>query len=470
MRRCLYTFGLLLIASTAFTQSKSAEDAEREKLIAASQSGASPLFFDPAAKDVPVIQLSTFKDPREFNIRKGLPNFFAKAKAGKPVTVAYIGGSITQGVYGYRTRSARYIQSMFPNTPMKAINAGVSGTGTDLGACRLQEQVLQYHPDVIFIEFAVNGAYRDGMEGMIRQIWQYDPNIDICLIYTIHSGQTKLYAAGEIPENIQGLETIAAHYNIPSIHMGIEAAMLEKEDKLVWKADTATPGKILFSKDGTHPEEPGGNLYAAAIGRAFNMMKENTKAVKHALPAAMIPGNWSDATMYNPSVAQFSKEWKKIAPAQDARLKQFAGWFSEVMTAEQPGASFTFRFKGNMFGIFDIGGPESGQIEITVDGKSVRVKDRGIKGSHQFETSDLRTNVINRFFTFCNNRYRGQYEFINVPQGEHEVTITLSAQKSDKAAILGPKQLTDITANSAKYDRTVLYIGKILVRGEVLSK
>ncbi len=26
------------------------------------------------------------------------------------------------------------------------------------------EQVLQYHPDLVFIEFAVNGAYKDGME------------------------------------------------------------------------------------------------------------------------------------------------------------------------------------------------------------------------------------------------------------------------------------------------------------------
>lgn len=469
MRSCICLFTAVLLSGLALAQNKNADEAEREKLIAASQSGATPLFFDPAAADIPVIQPGDFNDPGEFTVRHGLPNFFYKAKAGKPVTMAYIGGSITQAVHGYRTRSARYIQSLFPAVTIKAINAGVSGTGTDLGACRLQEQVLQYHPDLIFIEFAANGAYRDGMEGMIRQIRKYDPHIDICLLYTIYGGQTTIYAAGEVPENIQGLETIAAYYNLPSIHLGKEAALLEKADKLTWKGDSAVPGKVLFSRDGTHPLEEGGNLYAAAIARAFNAMQNKTAAVKYTLPAPLIPDNWEDAKMVTPSVAQFSKEFRKVNTAQNEKLKQFAGWFPFVMMAERPGASFTFRFRGSMFGFFDIGGPESGQVEVQVDGQPVKVKVKGIKGSRLLEVSDQGIEPVNRFFTFCNNRYRGQYELITVTPGEHMVTITLSAQKSDKAAILGSKQLADITANPAKYDQTVLYIGQLLVRGEVLK-
>lgn len=470
MPSCLYVFTFLLMAGTVVAQSKNAEDAAREKLIAASQSGAAPLFFDPAAADIPVIQPGDFNDPAAFAIRNGLPNFFYKAKAGRPVTIGYIGGSITQAIHGYRTQSARYIQSMFPAVTMKAINAGVAGTGTDIGSCRLYEQLLQYHPDIVFIEFAVNGAYRDGMEGMIRQIRKYDPYIDICLIYTLYGGQTKIYAAGKVPENIQGLETIAAYYDLPSIHLGMEAAMLEKADKLVWKGDSAAPGKILFSRDGTHPLKEGGHLYAAAIARAFRVMQHKAAMVKYTLPAPWIPDNWEDAKMYAPSVAQFSKEFKRVDHAQDEKLKQFAGWFPYVMKAEQPGASFTFRFKGSLFGFFDIGGPESGQVEVTVDGKPVRLQDKGIQGARMLGINEQGSEVVNRFFTFCNNRYRGQYELIAVTPGEHVVTITLSAQKANKTAILGSKQLADIRANPAKYDQTVVYIGKILVRGEVLSK
>ncbi len=95
--------------------------------------------------------------------------FFAKAKAGKPLKVGFIGGSITQGNAGYRPQVLRYLQAMFPHNDIKALNAGVSGTGTDLGACRIREQLLQYQPDLIFVEFAVNGAYAEGMEGIVRQ-------------------------------------------------------------------------------------------------------------------------------------------------------------------------------------------------------------------------------------------------------------------------------------------------------------
>jgi lysophospholipase L1-like esterase len=467
----LYTLFCLLLHCTITAQTKTSEDAERERSIAASQSGASPLFFYPAVKGVPLAIPDSFHDAKEFTLRKGLPNFFHKVRAGKPVTIGYIGGSITQAMYCYRTKLAAYIQGMYPAVTMKGINAGVSGTGTDLGACRLYDQLLQYHPDLVFVEFAVNGAYAPGMEGIVRQIWKNNPNTDICFIYTIYTGQTKVYAAGRVPENIQGLDKIAAHYNIPAVHMGLEAAMLEKAGKLVWKGDSASaPSTIVFSKDGTHPVEAGGNLYAAAVARAMRAMKEVAAPVKHELPAPLIEGNWEDAAMYAPlQLATFSKGWRKVNTREDGALKQFAGWFPYVMKAAQPGESFTFRFRGTLFGFFDIGGPEVGQLQVTIDGKPVKLKTIATSGTRLVQANFQEgSDVINRFNNYCNNRYRGQYECIEVTSGEHTVTIHLSAQKADKVAILGKNQLADITANPGKYDSTVIYIGKILLRGEMI--
>ena len=108
-------FLLCLLTTTAFSQPGN------EQLIAASQAGASPLFFEPAAADV--IQPPAFDNTKECTVRSGLPNFFHKVQSGKSVTIAYIGGSITQGVHCYRTSSARYIQSLYPAVKMKFINA-----------------------------------------------------------------------------------------------------------------------------------------------------------------------------------------------------------------------------------------------------------------------------------------------------------------------------------------------------------
>lgn len=468
-----YFIGVLCMGMLLQTAAQSREDAERARLIAASQAGASPLYFNPADPAIPLITPGNYNNPAECTVRGGMPHFFKKVAAGKPVTIGFIGGSITQGNQCYRPQTARYIQSMYPGVTMKGINAGVSGTGTDLGACRLKDQLLQHHPDVIFVEFAVNGAYTDGMEGIIRQIRQFDPAIDICLIYTIHNEQTKIYTAGNIPENIQGLEKIAEHYHLPSIHLGMEAAVLEKEGRLVWKGDSATAaGRIVFSTDGTHPITAGGNLYAAAIARGLKKMKQYIPTSPYTLPAPLIADNWEDAGMYAPEdIATFSAGWSKENPAGSPQ-KQFTGWFPYIMKAAQPGASFTCKFKGSMFGFFDIGGPEMGQLEVIIDGTPVRLADSGLKGTRQLKVVDASapdgSNVINRFNNYCNNRYRGQYEFIKLSPGIHTVTLRVSSQKADKIKILGDKQLEDITRNPAKYDKTAVYIGKILLRGTPL--
>lgn len=464
-------------------------------LIAASQAGASPLYFQPGA-GTPLVTPGTFYNAQECTPRNGLPAFFKKAAAGKPLLVGFIGGSITQGNWGYRPQTLRYLQAMFPGVDIKALNAGVSGTGTDLGASRVREQLLQHGPDLVFVEFAVNGAYAPGMEGIVRQVKK--SGAEVCLIYTITGPQTKIYAAGQVPENILGLEKVAAHYGVPSIHLGMEAAMLEQQGRLLWKGEAGdTAGHILFSRDGVHPLTAGGNVYAAAIARGLEKMlkqPEGVTGVKNgdqairlhqqdanagqanrqgqpnastrpgattgALPQPLFPDNWETAGMYAPrSIATFSGKWEQVT------LPQFAPWFPEIEKAVAPGASCTFGFTGSGFGIFDVGGPEAGQITIMVNGKTMRVQPPLVQGTQVYKLVEGDSIPVNRFNSYCNNRYRGQHQFFTLPEGKYTVTIRLSSQKADKAAILGPNQQEDIREHPEKYSQGVLYLGRILIKG-----
>jgi len=440
-----------------------------EILIAQSQTGASPLFFDATDIPTPNIRTQIFSDPHEFSVRAGLPNFFNKVKNEKSVTIGYLGGSITRADNQYRKQSLKLMQNIFPLVNVFGINAGVSGTGTDLGACRLHEQLLKYNPDLIFIEFAVNGAFPDGMEGMIRQIWKYNPKIDICLIYTISENQTKIYAGGKIPDNIRSLEKIADYYSIPSVHMGLQAAILEKRGELVWKADSSfQKNLIVFSADGTHPLEAGGNLYAESIARAMLNMNSIAEDRVHKIGNPLIADNWEDAKMLDPkSFATFSPEWDIVDPKTIESLNQFSGWFPYVMKAEKSGAWIKFRFNGTMLGIFDIGGPEVGQIELELDGFKMNFEE---KSSINFTATKNKSDsyAINRFNRFCNNRYRGQCVFIKTDPGVHTVILKIANEIPDKTKILGDTQLSDLTLNPEKYNRSVIYLGKILLRGEVI--
>lgn len=446
------------------------EQADIDK-IAASQAGSSPLLFIvPDEKVLPVVPNVFFCDS-ECTVRSGIPNLLSKIKSEKEITIAFIGGSVTQARDGYRIQTARYIQSRFPKTTFRWINAGVSGTGTDLGAFRIREQVLHYQPDLIFIEFAVNGAYQPGMEGMIRQIIKTNPFTDICLIYTIKNGQTEIYQRGEIPHNIQGLELIAEHYRLPSIHLGMEVASLEAQGKLVWKGTSEEAGdRILFSKDGIHPLKSGGNIYAAAIARAIEKMNILDIPKEHKLPAPLITDVWEDAGMYNPlEVAVFDESWIPLMTKYSS-LKQFQGWFDMVMTANKPEASFSFFFEGDQFGIFDIGGPEVGQLSIWIDDRPVGIKMISDYEYRLWKVCDLGNDtILNRFNRFCNDRYRGQYDIIQLKQGRHKVTLRISPEKANKQEILDSHNLKDIMTNPEKYDQTFIYLGRILLRGKPIE-
>ena len=80
-----------------------------------------------AASSVPAVEHRT---------RAGLPRFFAKAKAGGEVRVAYLGGSITAAP-GWRVKSLAWLQQRFPRASFIEINAAIGGTGSDLGAFRV---------------------------------------------------------------------------------------------------------------------------------------------------------------------------------------------------------------------------------------------------------------------------------------------------------------------------------------------
>ena len=97
-----------------------------------------------------------------FRIQKAIQ----KAKSGKPVTLAYIGGSITQGAGAtpihtecYAYKSWKMFQKKFAiKENVKFIKAGVGGTPSELGMLRFERDVLRENeqPDIIVIEFAVN--------------------------------------------------------------------------------------------------------------------------------------------------------------------------------------------------------------------------------------------------------------------------------------------------------------------------
>jgi lysophospholipase L1-like esterase len=168
------------------------------------------------------LMLPEYEHPEELRIRRGMPNALNKLIGGGRVAVGYIGGSITQQ-NGWRPRTTAWLKSRFSSAQIVEINAAISGTAADFGAARIDEHVLAYDPDLVFVEFVVNGGDIPSMEGLVRKIRKRNPHTDICFVYTLKADRIPSYQPGAepiLPDSLTAFEAVADHYGIPSIDFG----------------------------------------------------------------------------------------------------------------------------------------------------------------------------------------------------------------------------------------------------------
>lgn len=135
---------------------------------------------------------------------RALAAVMKKAASGEKVTIACIGGSITQGTIskgsldsevGFNKSYAdiffMWWQENFPETEFEFINAGIGGTDSYLGVHRVQKDVLDYEPDLVLVEFSVNDAdsqfYKKSYDNLVRKILLSDSSPAVMLLYM---GQT----------------------------------------------------------------------------------------------------------------------------------------------------------------------------------------------------------------------------------------------------------------------------------------
>lgn len=325
------------------------------------------------------------KTAEELRAREGLPNFFAKMARAGDVRIAYLGGSITKAE-GWRVKTLAHFTSANPKANIIEINAAVSGTGSTYGACRLRDHVLRHNPDLVFVEFRVNGGDLKSMEGIVRQIRANDPMTEICFVYTISEHMVKSLSSGKNVDFGSTMETVANHYGIPSIDFGLEVTRQVKNGSLVFKGKKEE-GKRIFAEDGTHPGEEGHNIYRDVVVRSFAAMKNVGKTGAHRLPAPLDARSWGKAKQVPLKNASLSGPWLAVDPATDpiiARGKDRSlTMFPAAVKTTTEGAAVTIRFNGTTAGFIDLPGPEETMITAFIDGKEPIVVSR--KETHYAE-------------------------------------------------------------------------------------
>ena len=401
---------------------------------------------------------------QECRPRSGLPNFLAKANTpGAELKIAYFGGSITAQP-GWRVKTLEWFQKTYPQAKFSEINAAIGGTGSDLGVFRLRQDVLEAKPDLMFVEFAVNdgGAAPEQiqrcMEGIVRQTWRALPDCDICFVYTLTEALAPAMLEGKFQRSASAMEKIADHYSIPTIHMAMEVAKFAKEGRLIWKAPLpktdeekkALGDKFVFAPDSVHPHPDTGHvLYLEAIVRSMGPIQAASgKTGPHELQAPFIATHYEAAKLVPIGKTQLSPGFVLLDSKTDDFGKRWANRMTDLHKGSKPGDTIAFKFKGTRCSIYDVIGPDGGQVTITLD--------------------DQPAKTVPRFDSYCTyHRLSTLLIGSDLPDTVHSVKIQIHPEQPDKVKILSQRNQT--IDKPERFDATAFYPGAVLLVGDLVD-
>lgn len=200
-----------------------------------------------------------------------IQNVMNKAEAGEPITVATIGGSITQGywsdndsanwgTYSYSAIFRDWWETTFPETQVTLVNAGIGSTTSHLGVHRLCEDVLSSNPDVCIVEFAVNDSdeplYEVTYESLVTTL--LDQGVAVILQFMVKEDGTS------VQENYVA---VGQKYQLPMISYGDAIYPTITSGQRTW-AD--------ISPDNIHPSAYGHAYMGELLWKFLNSVYAHT--------------------------------------------------------------------------------------------------------------------------------------------------------------------------------------------------
>ena len=173
-----------------------------------------------------------------------------RASKGEALTIAYIGGSITNGSSAspqatscYAYLSTQWWKETFPDSNITYINAGIGATDSYLGVHRAYDDVISHSPDLVIVEFSVNDTMTLNKE-------TYDSLIRLLLTSDSSPAVISLLLAQESGSFAKDHAPVAFKYSITIISY---SALLSK-NLINWND--------VGSTDGVHPKNSGHQMIA----------------------------------------------------------------------------------------------------------------------------------------------------------------------------------------------------------------
>ncbi len=359
--------------------------------------------------------------------RRNIGPFFDKLRAGSPVTIAYMGGSITAGAgassperTSYRALVGDWIRKNYPRSEITELNAAINNTGASgsslYGALRARRDVIAYKPDLVFVEFAVNDTNEDeaaskkAIEGLLRQLLVVAQPPEIVMLYGANAKRGV---------RAEWHDAIATHYRVPSINLQNQVWAMIDEGKVkgadFWPARTRATAS---SKNSVTPSDAGHKIYADLI---ISFLAEQEKLAPTPILRNLPPPLVSDEMNYG----EF-KAIVEIKPERGSAKEHVSTWRAEsnndrtlpsgLLVSDKVGAQIEYYFEGTVIGLSYRTGPDCGIIECLIDGKPAPAPLTRVDGYNR--AHQLGVRIIAG----------------GLGPGEHKLTIRVLGEKNPKSS------------------------------------
>lgn len=367
---------------------------------------------------------------------KRLKDVIERAEKGEDITLAYIGGSITEGAgakpintHCYAYQSYLKFKEMFGKdggNNIHFLKAGIGGTPSQLGVIRYERDVLRngtVEPDIIIIEFAVNDA-DDETKGV-----SYESLVLKALSAKNNPAVILLFSVFETDWNLQSrLSPVGRHYDLP---------MVSVKDAVVPQFRlTSEQGNIITKKqffdDPYHPTNNGHQVMADCLAFLFETTNQAVKDQEDiVLNKEPVIGNFfkdirlldrknirEAATVEEGSFTQTDRDLQRTPIDTDLYgTPQFQNNWVRDPSSGDAGFKMTITSSSLVLIYKDTPNTKFGKAQIYVDGKLVR-------------TADPHKND----WTHCNSMILYRENIVK----EHEIEIKMSPGNDTKIfTILG---------------------------------
>lgn len=266
-----------------------------------------------------------------------------KAENKEPITLGYLGGSITQGSLSstpdtcYAAMTTKWWREQYPDTEITYVNGGIGGTTSQFGAARVDSDILAYEPDFVVIEFSVNDDnnlfFRETYEGLVRKVYSSKTAPAVLLVHNI------FYEDGRNTQDQH--ETVGRYYNLPCLSMKTSVYQAIAHGKIAVR--DVTP-------DDLHPNDAGHALLANLITNFLEkVQKEDVPAVRDTtrgaedLPKPITANAYQNSVRYQ--VYNSAPELKGFV-ADTAEQNHITDIFKRGFIGKKAGDAIRFEIEG----------------------------------------------------------------------------------------------------------------------------